>query len=300
MSHPLVASMVADAKASGNSRWLRANCLACPERANKQDLKRSFSFHSPTGFYHCKRCGLRGRAAGYVDLIDDPVRRQLDHLADDGAKESTELPAGFYLLDEEPGKSSRNGAEAKAFLNRRGIDEPKRRRYGIGAVLVPGSKWYGRVIIPLRAPDGQLLGFIGRSWQKKHPLPYLYSTGLVRSSILYGHQNLFRETDTPLLVVEGAFDSMHLEDDSIACLGMPGDAQLEIMLEAKRPVVFALDGDAWLLGYGLAQRLNAAAAGQRLPVRFGAIRLPGGMDPDEFPPHELLDAARVSVDFHTE
>jgi DNA primase len=117
---------------------------------------------------------------------------------------------------------------------------------------------------------------------------------------LYGHQNLFRETDTPLLVVEGAFDSMHLEDDSIACLGMPGDAQLEIMLEAKRPVVFALDGDAWLLGYGLAQRLNAAAAGQRLPVRFGAIRLPGGMDPDEFTPHELLDAARVSVDFHTE
>jgi hypothetical protein len=36
MSHPLVASMVADAKASGNSRWLRSNCLACPERAGKK------------------------------------------------------------------------------------------------------------------------------------------------------------------------------------------------------------------------------------------------------------------------
>lgn len=32
MSHPLVAQMVADASASGSSRWLRANCLACQPR----------------------------------------------------------------------------------------------------------------------------------------------------------------------------------------------------------------------------------------------------------------------------
>jgi hypothetical protein len=297
MSHPLVASMVADAKASGNSRWLRANCLACPERAGKTDTKKSWSFHSPTGFYHCKRCGLRGRAAGYLDLIDDPVRRQLDHLADDGAKESTELPAGFYLLDEEPGKSSRNGGEARAFLNRRGIDEPKRRRYGIGAVLVPGSKWYGRVIIPLRAPDGQLLGFIGRSWQKKHPLPYLYSTGLQRGLLLFGGEHLHRETEEPLVIVEGSMDAMFLMDrgDAAGALGMPSSEQQLMLLEARRPVVFALDGDAWLAGWGLAQQLRMLSLCQGGSGRFSALRLPGGTDPDEIDPDRLFEAAREAA-----
>ena len=283
MSHPLVSSMVADARASGNSRWLRANCLACPERANKQDSKRSFSYHSPTGFYHCKRCGLRGRAADYIDLVPDKVQQQLDHLADDGAKESTELPQGFYALDEEPARSSRNGAAAREFLERRGIGEGKRRRYGIGAVLTPGTKWYGRVIIPLRAADGQLLGFIGRSWQKKHPLPYLYSQGLQRGLLLFGGEHLHRETDEPLVIVEGSMDAMFLADrgDASAVLGMPSHEQQVMLLEARRPVVFGLDGDAWLAGWGLSQQLRMLSLCQGGRGRFAALRLPGGTDPDE-------------------
>jgi DNA primase len=287
--------MIADARASGASRWLRSNCLACPDRAGKSDSKRSFSFHSPTGFYHCKRCGLRGRASEYVDTLSEDVQRQLDRLEDDGAEESKELPKGFYLLDEEPAKSSTNGRAAREFLDRRGITADKRAAYGIGAVLVPGNKWYGRVIIPLRAEDGSLYGFIGRSWFKKHEMPYLYSCGLQRAELLFGGGELYRETDDPLIVVEGTMDAIFLGRDCAAILGMPSGIQQEMFLESRRPVVLALDGDAWVRGWSMAQQLRSLSLCQGGHGRYAALRLPGGTDPDEIDPDYLFQAAREAV-----
>lgn len=295
MSRHLVPRMVADARASGSSRWLRANCLACPERVGKTDSKRSFSYHSTTGFYHCKRCGLRGRAAELAGGIDLDTQHELDRLADDGARESTALPEGFFLLDEEPAKSSHNGRWARAFLDGRGITEDKRRAHGVGAVLLPGSKFYGRIVVPFRSSDGQLLGFVGRSWQKKHPLPYLYSTGLRRGEFLFGGEKVHESTDEPLLIVEGSLDAIFLGGASAAVLGKPSHEQLDILIEAKRPVVFVLDGDAWLEGYGWAQRLRAASLGQGGRGLYAALRLPGGTDPDELPPDFVFSAAREAV-----
>jgi DNA primase len=153
------------------------------------------------------------------------------------------------------------------------------------------------VIIPLRAPDGQLLGFIGRSWQKKHPLPYLYSTGLQRGLLLFGGEHLHRETEEPLVIVEGSMDAMFLMDrgDAAGALGMPSSEQQLMLLEARRPVVFALDGDAWLAGWGLAQQLRMLSLCQGGSGRFSALRLPGGTDPDEIDPDRLFEAAREAA-----
>jgi DNA primase len=92
-------------------------------------------------------------------------------------------------------------------------------------------------------------------------------------------------------------DAMFLMDrgDASAVLGMPSSEQQLMLLEAKRPVVFALDGDAWLAGWGLAQQLRMLSLCQGGSGRFSALRLPGGTDPDEIDPDRLFEAAREAA-----
>ena len=296
--HPLVPQRLAAARASGSSGWLRTNCLACPDRVDKLDTKASFRMSTSSGFYECMRCGLRGFVDGdYERYVPQRVLSDSERQAQEEARECRELPVGFYPLDREPALSSRTLRPAYEFLDKRGIDAAKRARGGIGACVAPGQRFNERIIAPLRGASGELCGFVGRSWEKRHPVPYLYPRGMRRGAILHGAHLLHRKTNAPLVVVEGVFDALYLSDagDAVPVLGMPSEEQMTLLLEAERPVVFCLDGDAWVKGYALAQRLNAAAIAQRLSARFGALRLPPGLDPDDFAPSEVFSAAEQAA-----
>lgn len=297
MSHPLVQQMLASARASGASRWLRANCLACPERKGKTDTKNSWAFNSSNGFYRCLRCGLKGRVSGFASWVDERVLSESERLAEEGATECFELPTGFRLLDEEPARSSLLAEAPRRFLDARGIGEEKRRAAGIGACFEQGCAFFGRVILPLRGQDGSLVGYVGRDWNKKSEAPYKYPKGLRKGEILHGADKAYVRTDEPLVMVEGYLDALYLSGggDAVPCLGMPSEHQMDLLLEAERPVVFVLDGDAWVKGFQAAERLRAASLAQGGRGLFGALRLPGGTDPDEYPPAEIFQAARGAV-----
>lgn len=296
MSHPLVAQMVASARSSG-AGWMRTNCLACPDRAGKADTKASFAVSVKTGYYRCLRCRLRGFLPGHERFIPDAEQQAADRKAKEGDVECRRLPKGFHLLDSEPAVSSRVAQPAIQFLNTRKIGRDLRVRAGIGACLLPGTRFYGRVICPLTGDDGQLVGFVGRAWDKHAETPYLYPMGMHRGEILYGAELVTRQTDDPLVIVEGFFDALYLssDGDAAAVLGTPSEAQMDILVEADRPVVFVLDGDAWKLGYAVAQRLRAASLAQGKRGRFAALRLDPGADPDELPPSEIFQAAREAT-----
>ena len=230
------------------------------------------------------------------------MRRETDRLADDGAREAGELPGGFYLLEEEPAKSSQAARPAIEFLERRGIRAETRRRLRIGACVVPGGSrscvgrdYYGRIVIPIYAVDGSLHGYVARAWRKDHPMPYMYPRGMLRGEIVFGHEELWRQTDEPLLVVEGVLDAAYLGPGAVPALGIPSPEQLAVIVESERPVVLGLDGDAWLRGYALAQLVRAAQAAQGRKPSLSALRLPGGTDPDEYPPEAIWEAARQAA-----
>lgn len=302
MSSALVAAMVADARASGDARWLRANCLACPERVSKTDQKRSFAFNTSTGLYRCMRCGLWGYARHLASGTAWGGASEADRPLGGEPLEASELPRGFYLLEEEPARSSQAARPAISFLDRRGIAAETRRRLGIGACLVPGGSrscvgrdYYGRIIVPIRDSAGVLRGYVARAWDKKHPTPYLYPKGFARGEIVFGHEELWRKTDEPLLVVEGVLDAAYLGPGAVPALGIPSPEQLAVMAESERPIVLVLDGDAWLRGYALAQQARAAQAASGRRPSFSALRLPGGTDPDEYPPEVVWEAARQAA-----
>ena len=292
--HPLVPRMITAARASGGGGWMRANCLACPERAGKNDTKQSFSVNAKSGYYRCLRCGLKGFVEGAERRFSEKALDDSARKAEQGDEECRKLPDNFYQLDVEPALSSRFAQVARDYLDKRGITAQKRLRTGIGAVLIPPGRFYGRIICPLRGTYGELVGYVGRAWYEGADRPYLYPQGMHRGELLYGVEHVHKETDDPLVIVEGFFDALYLSDGgaSGAVLGLPSEQQLDILAEAQRPVVFALDGDAWQKAYACAQRLRAATAAQGRIGRFGALRLPAGLDPDELPPQEVFDAAR--------
>ena len=299
MSHELVAAMVEAARGAGGGSWLRANCLACPERAGKQDTKRSFSWNATTGRYRCLRCGLWGAYGGNGRHVTGHTRDDSAAPEDEAERECQHLPAGFYLLEEEPARSSLAAQPARLFMDRRGIGPDKRAALGIGACLVPGGSrglsgrdYYGRIVAPLWAPDGSLYGYVARSWEKRHPVPYLYPKGMEREGLLFGAEQVHLKTDEPLLVVEGYFDAAYLGPGAVPMFGFPGPAQLAILAEAERPLGFLLDGDAWRRGWALAQQVRAAQASQRRRPTAFAMRLGPGKDPDDYPAAELWAAAR--------
>jgi DNA primase len=108
-------------------------------------------------------------------------------------------------------------------------------------------------------------------------LTYCYPRGMNRDGLLYNAPALQEQTARPCYIVEGSLDALALWPDAVAVLGKPLKSQLRILAAAKRPLVVALDGDAWNEGQALAWTL------QSLGVRAASVRLPPKTDPDEVP-----------------
>lgn len=130
-----------------------------------------------------------------------------------------------------------------------------------------------RIIFPVQR-NGNVVGFVARSWSKTSERAYLYPRGFDRG-VFFNGDELRRETDQPLFVVEGVFDAMRVGPNAIACLGKPTTAQVEQLSKLRhRPVIVALDADAWRIGMTTAMTLKLRG------VKAVDLRLPPGKDPD--------------------
>lgn len=260
----------------GSGTYRRGLCKACIVRTGKPDRRGSFSFNTRTGWYNCFKCALVGRLPGFEDVVAE---------LDDNREEKPvmEPPEGFYELCGRGSRGARALEPARTYLRSRGLsDERLWEEAHLGACLE--GFFGGRVVVPVLNPDNVWLGFVARTWTKKAPVPYLYPRGMERATVLYNSSALYigdamerlgAEDLPPVYVVEGVMDALALWPHAVALLGKPSDAQVYALADSPRPIVIALDGDAWREGEQLAMRL--ALEGQRA----GSIRLPPGKDPDE-------------------
>ena len=289
-----LASTLASARPSSNG-WLRSACPWCQELLGKRDTKQSFAYNVASGVYRCLRCGSKGCAKDAAVYVGDAQRAKLGKI-DAEESEVGFAPSGFTLIDEEPVRSSVSWQHAIRFLDGRGIGEEKRRKAKIGLCLDRNHRVYGRIIIPIFGERGEWLGWIARASVKKHDVPYLYAKGMQRAELCYNAEAVRLETDVPLIVVEGAFDSIYVGEDCSAVLGKPGYAQMRAFLSARRPVVHVADGDAFLESYAMIERLRSLTD---RPGRLGCLRLGGGVDPDEVDSGELRRMAQRALNEHS-
>ncbi len=246
----------------GGGGYGRGVCPVCPERRGTPDRKGSLWHHPETGFYGCWRCGVKGKLEGATG-----PRRPA---APPPPVPVPNLPAEAVALASQEGRRALSLEPARRYLlERRSLAWEVVEASGAHACL---DGWFGgRVLFPCYR-GAEVRGFVARAWGKTDR-PYLYPKGFDRTAMWNGDA-LTQDTDRPLLVVEGVFDALRHWPDATAVLGKPSAAQVTALSYARRPLVIALDGDAWKESRALALKLRLRGGDARW------LKLPPGEDPD--------------------
>jgi DNA primase len=118
-------------------------------------------------------------------------------------------------------------------LNQQALESPRAMRYYSGRLITEASvkkfqlgysEKQDMVTIPIAAPDGMEVGFVGRSIEGKD---FKNTPGLPKSKILF---NLHRvKTSNRVYVVESSFDAIRLDQ-----VGIPAVATLGAMVSTKQ------------------------------------------------------------------
>jgi len=118
-------------------------------------------------------------------------------------------------------------------LNQQALESPRAMRYYAGRLITEASvkkfqlgysEKQDMVTIPVAAPDGMEVGFVGRSIEGKD---FKNTPGLPKSKILF---NLHRvKTSNRVYVVESSFDAIRLDQ-----VGIPAVATLGAMVSTKQ------------------------------------------------------------------
>jgi len=118
-------------------------------------------------------------------------------------------------------------------LNQQALESPRAMRYYAGRLITESSvkkfqlgysEKQDMVTIPVAAPDGMEVGFVGRSIEGKD---FKNTPGLPKSKILF---NLHRvKTSNRVYVVESSFDAIRLDQ-----VGIPAVATLGAMVSTKQ------------------------------------------------------------------
>jgi len=244
--------------------WYSVVCKVCNDHARK-GKRAGFRFDGETVGYNCFNCG-------HTALFDPSEHRTLSRdmttaLEAFGLKKEDWQPVLFALMSTEHDltlKNKRrenygpavielppyitplidNGDEIDQYaieylLKERGIDW-KQHPFFIGRKTShPSSKrWYARLILPFYK-DGKLIFYQGRDLTETRQQKYL-SPDSPRENIVYGYEQIQKETDDPLYIVEGWFDAWHLE--GVAVLGNKMTShQIHWINQSRRPKVVIPD-----------------------------------------------------------
>ena len=305
----------------------------CPFHSEKTP---SFTINDEKGFYHCFGCGAHGDAIRF--LTDARGLPFMDAVKELAAKAGIDVPAPDPRARERAERTSTltdvmascqkwfaeqlagtDGAEARDYLKKRGIDPAVVTRFGIGfapegrtklknALTSLGEdklvetgmlirtdegetydRFRGRVMIPIRDARARVIAFGGRILGPGEP-KYLNSpdTPLFdKGRTLY---NIDRASPASrqakrLIVVEGYMDVIALDRAGIAEAVAPNgtavtEHQLERMWRLDPEPILCFDGDS------AGQKAAIRAASRALPflgpertLRF--VELPAGQDPDD-------------------
>ncbi len=219
----------------------------CPECNH---YKRKLQLNIETGTYHCWVCNFGGHSFFQMFKKLEATRLQFEELGtyvkDTGfkpKKESTQkqvvrLPKDFKPLYEP--SSSLTYKHALHYLKNRGITVFDIIKYNIG--YCESGEYSNRIIIPSYDEFGKLNFFVGRHIFES---TMKYKNSYTPKDIV-GFE-LFINWDEPIILVEGAFDAIAIQRNSIPLFGtiILSELQKKIIRKNVKTVYLCLDADAW-------------------------------------------------------
>ena len=225
--------------------------VKCPNCGNKKSTnKKKLSICLDSGRYHCWVCELKGKnilkVAKKYEKNNKNIFKKLEKYfkkltIDDLTEENkiVMLPNDFKLLYLSKSKFSNI---AKNYLHSRGIDHDQVWKYKIG--ISNNIKFTNRVIFPSFDSDLNLNFYQTRTYDKKIKIPYK-NCDINKKEIIFNEN--FINWSKPLVLVEGVFDAMKIQDNVCCILGSWIDESFLLfqkIVKNKTPVILALDSDA--------------------------------------------------------
>lgn len=297
----------------------------------------SFTINDEKGFYHCFGCGAHGDVIRFLTEAQglpfiDAVKELADAAglevpaSDPRAQQRAERAKDLYDVMEaashwfEEQLGGLEGAEARAYLERRGITDATRRRFNFGfapdsrskmkvalrdlgpdklveaGLLIapedgkePYDRFRGRLMIPIRDQRGRVIAFGGRIMGAGEP-KYLNSpeTPLFdKGRTLYNLDKAGPASRAAgrVILVEGYMDVIALDQagirETVAPLGTAvTEGQLERIWRLGAAPILCFDGDS--AGQKAAIRAALRALPHVGPGRsLSFATLPTGQDPDD-------------------
>jgi hypothetical protein len=255
--------------------WHPVLCKICNDRGHK-GKRAAFKFDDNKVAYHCFNCGhstvydpekMQKIPEKMVQVLssfnvpeDQWKQINLTQLVnqDKTGKPTAEshqvtqiepmvipLPSHFYPLAE-AAPNDKWADIAKYYLeDDRGIDPnsyPFMLSHKTGDPNL--DRWFGRVIVPIYK-NSQLIFFTARDLTGKKQKKYL-SPSYSKEKVLYGFDQLFRQTDEPLYIVEGWFDAFMV--NGVAILGNEVSTPQSIWInKSHREKIYIPDrqGNGW-------------------------------------------------------
>jgi DNA primase len=312
----------------------REHKACCPFHHEKTP---SFYVNDEKGFYHCFGCQAHGDAVRWLtDQRGLPFMDAVKELAEAAGMEvpapdprsqaKADRAAGLHEVMEaaqrwfEEQLGGIDGSEARAYLQKRGIGEATRRRFGFGfapdargklrtalrdfgndklveaGLLVvpegerePYDRFRGRLTFPIRDRRGRVIAFSARILGPGEP-KYLNSPD---TPLFDKGRTLFNidraaaasRQAKRVIVVEGQMDVIALDQaglgEALAPLGTAvTEMQLELLWRLAPSPIFCFDGDS------AGQKASVRAALRALPHvgpgrSLAFATLPSGQDPDD-------------------
>lgn len=243
------------------------------------DVKQKFYWNTELHIGHCFKCNYSanllkiGRLLGIeykgtlVSLEQEkPVKKK--KIKKIKKRKGGKTPPGVPIFSSIKGLS---------YLFSRSVTEKEMIRY---EMQWDGTKYSGRIILPIRDHKNKLVGWVGRHINKYTNPKYLFGpTGFASSNYLFG-LNHFESVGRELVLVEGPFDQIRYGRGSVATFGKHfSRGQLSLLLNKEvRPKVIIImwDGDALKEATALADRLYGI-------FKVKLVVLPGGKDPGSIP-----------------
>lgn len=276
MDHSSVLEAIEGLRPQGEG-WVYAICPYCGE-ANSS--KRRLSFNLESGWYRCWNPGCEiDSEAGFLvtNWVSVPSTRKLV-----AERPQLKLPEEFVCLtDSVRIRVSPIGSRYYRYYVKRQVSDRAIVEMELG--YCDEGPYGGMVVVPVRLA-GKLEGYAGRSIYGKRFKNAKNEEGGHRA-ILNG-DILLIETDEPCYCVEGPFDTLRHYPYAVGFLGKPTHDQIDLLQEAKRPLLIALDADAAKESWALACKLRIFCGVDAVPVILRA-----GMDPGATSSEELARLA---------
>ena len=306
----------------------------CPFHSEKTP---SFTINDEKGFYHCFGCGAHGdairfltdhRGLPFMDAVKELAGKAgMDVPAPDPRSQArAERAAGLYDVMESAARwfieqmGGVDGGNARSYLQKRGISEATRRKFGFGfapdsrgklksafkdigdeklveaGLLIapdegklPYDRVRGRLTFPIRDARGRCIAFSARILGDGEP-KYLNSPD---TPLFDKGRTLFNldraapasRTAKRVVVVEGQMDVIALDqagiEEAVAPLGTAmTEMQLGLLWRLSASPILCFDGDS--AGQKAAIRAALRALPHLGPDRtLGFVTLPQGQDPDD-------------------